>query len=90
MLCLKCMFPGVQVAGVLDCLFTYDGPLGCHITPQGVACHLWAPTAQSVDLVVYEAPWGAALQEVPMQRGDHGAWHAQVKKGGWKHKKNTQ
>lgn len=68
----------MQLAGVLDSLFTYDGPLGCHITPQGVSCHLWAPTAQSVDLVVYEGAWGGVLQEAPMQQDNRGAWHVEV------------
>lgn len=37
---------GLQLPGVLDELFSYDGPLGAHFTPEGVSLHLWAPTAQ--------------------------------------------
>ena len=41
-------FSGVQTPGVLDDLFFYEGLLGAHLGPQGVAISLWAPTAQQV------------------------------------------
>lgn len=34
------------MAGVLDELFAYDGPLGADATRDGVTFNLWAPTAQ--------------------------------------------
>lgn len=37
---------GVQICGVLDDLFAYDGPLGMLYTTEGVKLVLWAPTAQ--------------------------------------------
>lgn len=37
---------GVQLPGVLDDMFSYDGPLGANATEYGVALHVWAPTAQ--------------------------------------------
>ncbi|DBA74854.1 TPA: cytochrome c oxidase subunit 1 [Trebouxia sp. C0005] len=47
---------GVQTPGILDDLFFYDGLLGAHLGPQGVAISLWAPTAQQVDLLVFDGP----------------------------------
>lgn len=37
---------GIQVAGVLDDLFAYDGPLGANATEDGVKIDIWALTAQ--------------------------------------------
>jgi hypothetical protein len=48
---------GIQVAGVLDDLFAYDGPLGADATTDGVKFHLWAPTAQvsyTQNLIVFK------------------------------------
>ena len=39
---------GVQTCGVLDDLFSYDGPLGVLFTSEGVKLLLWAPTAQVI------------------------------------------
>ncbi|KAL0036544.1 hypothetical protein WJX77_012089 [Trebouxia sp. C0004] len=39
---------GVQIPGVLDDLFFYEGLLGAHLGPQGVDISLWAPTAQQI------------------------------------------
>ena len=48
---------GVQVAGALDALCTYDGPLGIETHRNGDATlRLWAPTAQAVQLLVYNTP----------------------------------
>lgn len=41
----------LQIAGVLDDLYTYDGPLGATISGGTTTFRLWAPTAQSVTLV---------------------------------------
>lgn len=37
---------GLQLPGVLDELFSYDGPLGPTFSSESVSLHLWAPTAQ--------------------------------------------
>ena len=37
---------GIQIAGVLDDLFAYDGPLGANVIKDGVKFDVWAPTAQ--------------------------------------------
>lgn len=39
---------GIQLAGVLDNLFAYDGPLGANATKDGVSINVWAPTAQVI------------------------------------------
>ncbi|MFZ6029442.1 MAG: pullulanase-type alpha-1,6-glucosidase [Chloroflexota bacterium] len=44
---------GVQVPGVLDDLYTYDGPLGIAWDGGLPTFRVWAPTARSVTLNVY-------------------------------------
>ncbi|WP_203140726.1 pullulanase-type alpha-1,6-glucosidase [Marinobacter mangrovi] len=44
----------VQIPGVLDDLYRYDGPLGATVTGSGVTFRVWAPTAQSVRLHVFD------------------------------------
>ncbi len=58
---------GLQIPGVLDDLFAYDGPLG--ITYQGniPTLRLWAPTAQSVTLHLYSASSSPAQTQIPLQ-----------------------
>ena len=36
------------MAGVLDDLFAYDGPLGANVINDGVKFDVWAPTAQVI------------------------------------------
>jgi pullulanase len=47
---------GVQIPGALDALFGYDGALGPLFDDDGIALRLWAPTAQSVELLLFEGP----------------------------------
>lgn len=42
----------VQIPGVLDDLYTYDGPLGIDLS-GAPTLRVWAPTAQNVDLLLY-------------------------------------
>jgi pullulanase len=44
---------GLQDAGVLDDLFYYPGTLGAIFSRNEVSVNLWAPTAQSVNLLLY-------------------------------------
>lgn len=37
---------GLQLPGILDELFSYDGPLGALYEEETVSLYLWAPTAQ--------------------------------------------
>ena len=43
---------GVQIAGVLDDLYPYDGPLGVTFEGNNPTLRVWAPTAQSVNLLL--------------------------------------
>ena len=43
----------IQIPGVLDDLFFYDGPLGVVYEGDTPSLHLWAPTAQSVTLHLF-------------------------------------
>ncbi|MEM9385450.1 MAG: pullulanase-type alpha-1,6-glucosidase [Pseudomonadota bacterium] len=46
----------LQLPGVLDDLYTYDGPLGPQISEDGVpSLRLWAPTAKQVNLVLFDS-----------------------------------
>lgn len=42
---------GLQLPGVLDELFAYNGPLGAVFAKESVSLYLWAPTAQ-VDYIL--------------------------------------
>jgi pullulanase len=44
----------LQIPGVLDDLYTYDGALGATISAGAVELALWAPTAQEVSLHLFE------------------------------------
>ena len=44
---------GLQIPGVLDDLYTYDGPLGATIADGAPTLRLWAPTARAVRLLLY-------------------------------------
>lgn len=68
---------GLQIPGVLDDLFFYDGPLGAEVAPSGeVSARLWAPTAAQVELLVHEGPRGGRPQVVTMDRSEKGVWKA--------------
>ncbi|HEY7884860.1 MAG TPA: pullulanase-type alpha-1,6-glucosidase [Cellvibrionaceae bacterium] len=67
---------GVQVPGVLDDLYTYDGELGPVYNDGVPSVHLWAPTAQSVNFLLYpDSHTGTAATELPMTfNADTGVW----------------
>lgn len=65
---------GIQLPGVLDDLFSYDGPLGPIFTQNSVMLHLWAPTAQCVRVLVYSSPSGGLLLESVQMKEDNGVW----------------
>jgi pullulanase-type alpha-1,6-glucosidase len=66
---------GVQIPGVLDTLYTYDGPLGATFARNIPSLSLWAPTAKSVSLMLFEGPVGGSAAILPMQReAGSGVW----------------
>ncbi|MDI6401380.1 pullulanase-type alpha-1,6-glucosidase [Balneolaceae bacterium ANBcel3] len=44
----------IQTPGVIDELFYYDGHLGPSYVDESVVLTLWAPTAQNVELILYD------------------------------------
>ena len=50
-------------------------PLGAFCGPQGTQFRLWAPTARSVVLRLYQAGTGACLlKQIPLERTERGLW----------------
>ena len=67
----------LQIAGVLDSLFTYDGALGVSYNGAIPTLRLWAPTAKSVKLHVFDTSTiTSATQIIDMAAGDKGTWSA--------------
>ena len=81
---------GVQLQGVLDELYFYEGSLGARPASGGWQITLWAPTAQSISLQLFPGPRGGEAETVRMQRGEHGEWAAQVRSNIFKHKGHTK
>jgi pullulanase len=69
---------GIQIAGVLDDLYYYSGKLGVvfHENSSPVRIKVWAPTAQSVSLLLFDhANDTAPSATIPMQPSN-GVWVA--------------
>jgi pullulanase len=65
---------GVQDAGVLDDLFYYPGSLGAVFSKGGVTINLWAPTAQSVKLLLYTGENDATPAQTLAMTNNNGVW----------------
>ncbi len=68
---------GVQIPGVLDDLYTYEGPLGVAWNAGIPSFHLWAPTAKKVRLLLFDN--SSSMKElavVEMKKG-RGVWSAE-------------
>lgn len=68
---------GLQIPGVLDDLYTYEGDLGAHFAEDGTpTITVWAPTAQNVALNLYaDAAPGTEATVHEMTRDDAtGTW----------------
>jgi len=77
---------GVQLWGVIDSLYTYDGPLGVTWEGNIPILRVWAPTAQSVSLLIFDSSDSSDAERVPMQWGEQpGTWTA-FGKADWKNK----
>jgi pullulanase len=57
---------GVQISGVLDDLYQYNGPLGVTFDGAIPTLRLWAPTAQSVTLSIYDTAGSSTANQIPM------------------------
>jgi pullulanase-type alpha-1,6-glucosidase len=66
---------GVQLPGVLDDLYTYDGPLGVTFERSVPILRVWAPTAVSVTLHLFEDAVSDSARKLPMQwEAGSGVW----------------
>ncbi|KAB2031451.1 hypothetical protein ES319_D05G305600v1 [Gossypium barbadense] len=65
---------GLQLPGVLDELFSYDGPLGAFYSAEAVSLCLWAPTAQAVYAHIYKDPVGGSPLEIIPLEETNGVW----------------
>ncbi len=59
---------GVQIAGALDAVFPYDGPLGISIEEAKPVLRVWAPTALNVTLQLYDDSRVKTFNAFPMTR----------------------
>jgi pullulanase-type alpha-1,6-glucosidase len=74
---------GVQTAGVLDALYTYDGPLGLAFDGHAASFRLWAPTARSVTLRIHDRNSKEEIAAAPMAAGELGVWSLEGADPGW-------
>jgi pullulanase len=66
---------GIQIPGVLDDLYKYDGPLGVTFDGATPTLRLWAPTAQSVTLFMYDTEKASYANKTAMQwDASSGVW----------------
>jgi pullulanase len=75
------------LAGVLDDLFYFDGALGGQQFGDEIRFRLWAPTARSVRLFIYDGPDDEAREIYPMAEGDAGVWETRVGDASWLNRK---
>ena len=76
---------GIQIPGVLDDLFAWDGPLGITWANGVPTALLWAPTAQTVRLLLFDDPRSTDPSETIDMRRDRGVWKTEGA-AGWKGK----
>ncbi|XP_058182007.1 pullulanase 1, chloroplastic isoform X1 [Rhododendron vialii] len=67
---------GLQLPGVLDEIFSYNGPLGAVFSEEAVSLYLWAPTARVVRACIYEDPLGRDPVEIVTLKESNGVWCA--------------
>lgn len=66
---------GVQIAGVLDALYKYDGALGVSVEKGIPTLRVWAPTAITVSLKLFDSSTTNEFQTFNMVRDDGtGVW----------------
>jgi pullulanase len=74
----------LQIGGVLDDLFYFDGELGAQLSEGGVRFRLWAPTARRVRLFIYGCSEDMDREEIySLAKAEAGVWEATVGNAGW-------
>jgi len=77
---------GLQLPGVLDDVYFYDGPLGVSWEAGQPTVRVWAPTAQDVKLHLFDDSTTATNETVTMTRDSaSGVWSVSGA-ADWKHK----
>lgn len=74
----------MQIPGVLDDLFYYAGPLGVSWQAGKPTLRVWAPTARSVNLLLFDAASGGEARSLEMQE-QNGVWSI-AGEANWKNK----
>ena len=77
----------LQIPGVLDDLFYFGGELGARPSDEVVQFRLWAPTAQSVRLLIYDDPEGVVPVFYTMTERSSGIWEALIGDSTWLNQK---
>ncbi len=77
---------GVQIPGVLDDLYTYTGQLGPIYSGEDITLRLWAPTAQSVTLHLFNDSTTAISTTIAMTPGLSGTWSTTLASADWNRK----
>ncbi len=68
---------GLQIPGVLDDLYQYEGSLGVTFDSSVPTLRVWAPTAQSVTLNIFDTATASYANKVPMEwDAASGVWSA--------------
>ena len=75
----------LQMPGALDALFKFDGELGPHTKHNQMVLSVWAPTAQNVELLLFDSsgdsepsqilPMSTNLETGVWESGDVSAWN---------------
>lgn len=56
--------------------YHFDGDLGARYTKSGTTFRVWAPTAKTVNLVLYESEKDNSAERIEMTPGEKGTWSA--------------
>lgn len=67
---------GLQLPGVIDELYSYDGPLGAVFSKDSISLYLWAPTAQAVYAAIFRDPSGGEPLQTVELKESNGVWIA--------------
>ena len=63
---------------IIDRNYTYQGSLGVNYSSQESIFKLWAPSAQRVELELFEEPKGEATAVYPLTKSESGVWIRKV------------
>jgi hypothetical protein len=77
---------GVQIAGVLDDLYAYTGKLGVDFVDGIPTLRVWAPTAISVGVWLYDNAMLTTGQFYPMERDEATGVFSLTGEPEWKNK----